>query len=108
VCLLTICSIAQEEPKAKDKKKDERMLSPREGSEISGPMNVQHKVHVNKDFQWSGNDMFDLSEKLGEGCVRAAAAAALLKLILHSQRSRRRVQSCTERHQRGDRNQGDH
>ena len=51
-----------------DKKKDhDRPLSPREGAEISGPMNVQHKVHVNKDFEWSGNDIFDLSEKLGEG-----------------------------------------
>lgn len=35
-------------------------------------MNVQHKVHVNKDFEWTGNDIFDLSEKLGEGCVHAA------------------------------------
>ena len=54
-----------------DKRKDtDRPLSPRDGSaEISGPMNVQHKVHVNKDFEWTGNDIFDLSEKLGEGCV---------------------------------------
>lgn len=56
--------------KATEKKKDaDRPLSPREASEISGPMNVQHKVHVNKDFQWTGDDIFDLSEKLGEGCV---------------------------------------
>lgn len=73
----SILTIVQDELKPKgvrdDKRKDtDRPLSPRDGSaEISGPMNVQHKVHVNKDFEWTGNDIFDLSEKLGEGCVPA-------------------------------------
>lgn len=72
-----------------DKKTIERPHSPRnEGAEISGPMNVQHKVHVNKDFQWSGDDIFDLSEKLGEGYMHShAISVSCSRLLLLTQYS---------------------
>jgi hypothetical protein len=38
--------------------------------QISSPVEFEQKVHVDKDFNWSGgnpNDVFDLTKKLGEG-----------------------------------------
>lgn len=44
-------------------------VNPRRG-EISEPFNVQHKLHVDIDYTWSGADLsdaFDIEEELGEG-----------------------------------------
>eukprot|EP01118_Nematostelium_gracile_P000298 TRINITY_DN10293_c0_g1_i1.p1 TRINITY_DN10293_c0_g1~~TRINITY_DN10293_c0_g1_i1.p1 ORF type:complete len:620 (-),score=175.77 TRINITY_DN10293_c0_g1_i1:4-1863(-) len=39
--------------------------------EVGTPFGVTHKVHVNKDFQWSGTadptEVFNLEDKIGEG-----------------------------------------
>lgn len=38
--------------------------------QISSPIAVEQKVHVDKDFNWSSGDpdqLFDLGRKLGEG-----------------------------------------
>lgn len=45
---------------------------------VGGPFNVQHKVHVDFEFSWSGQDpgdIFEFVEKLGEGAFGAVHKA---------------------------------
>lgn len=71
----------KKEEKEKDKEK-EKLISPKNREKkspkhrdpsylsVGNPYNLKHKVHVNFDFQWSGQnpvEMFDIQEKLGEG-----------------------------------------
>eukprot|EP01120_Amphizonella_sp_Union-15-10_P012031 TRINITY_DN5273_c0_g1_i1.p1 TRINITY_DN5273_c0_g1~~TRINITY_DN5273_c0_g1_i1.p1 ORF type:complete len:595 (-),score=98.33 TRINITY_DN5273_c0_g1_i1:107-1891(-) len=47
-------------------------------SSIGAPFNLQHKVHVNKDLNWIGEDpakIFLLADKLGEGAYGAVYKA---------------------------------
>lgn len=60
----------EEKKKKKEQFKDasQKKSSPDPG--ISTPFNVQHKVHVDFDYKWSGqnpDEVFELSQKLGEG-----------------------------------------
>jgi hypothetical protein len=36
-------------------------------SGVSLPVSVTHKVHVNTDFQWTGEAVFEVEARLGEG-----------------------------------------
>ena len=52
----------------------------------SGRFNVQHKLHVDIDYTWSGaelSDAFDIEEELGEGYT-PLHFSSLLALLLSS------------------------
>lgn len=76
---------SKEEKKEKDKDKEEKKKEKKNkdkkkkdigkeevtvGKDISAPFNFQHRVHVDFDYKWTGqdpDDVFELTKKLGEG-----------------------------------------
>lgn len=51
------------------------------GKDISAPFNVQHRVHVDFDYKWTGQDpedVFELTVKLGEGYIPPSLILSLL------------------------------
>lgn len=57
-------------PKIGKKKKRNQPIEEPKSSVVGMPMKVVHKVHIDKDYNWSGQDpdeVFELKEKLGEG-----------------------------------------
>jgi hypothetical protein len=65
----------EKKKKDKESKKKEKALLKEEiavGKDISMPFNVHHKLHVDFDYKWTGQDpedVFELTQKLGEGYV---------------------------------------
>lgn len=60
----------EKKKKNKEKKKAYGKDDGGVGKDIGNPFNVQHRVHVDFDYKWTGqhpDDVFELSQKLGEG-----------------------------------------
>lgn len=70
----------RKEEKPSPKVKEKKVLKHKDPAHLSVglPYNLKHKVHVNFDFQWSGqnpSEVFILQEKLGEGSFGAVYKA---------------------------------
>lgn len=53
------------------------------GFDISTPFNIQHKIHVDFDYKWTGQDpdaVFELTQKLGEGYELHGCACIYMSL----------------------------